>query len=154
MQLSRMACAVLLLSLGGVLSASPGVRAAEPVADWPQWGGTEGGTRYSPLTQITPANIGKLKRAWTYHIGTVEAPEFSSPTLEGTPLVVDGRMFICSGMGKVAAIDPETGQLAGAEQRNAIFEYFFEENAPRQGSWNRSTGPGGPRTDEFIRDIF
>ncbi len=84
--------------------------AADPVADWPQWGGSEGGIRYSPLTQITPQNVGKLKLAWTYHIGMPKAPEFSSPTLEGTPLVVGGRMFACSGLGKVVALDPETGK--------------------------------------------
>ena len=26
------------------------------------------GTRYSPLTQITPANVSQLKVAWVYHM--------------------------------------------------------------------------------------
>ncbi|HQY69579.1 MAG TPA: pyrroloquinoline quinone-dependent dehydrogenase [Pseudomonadales bacterium] len=81
-----------------------------PVADWPHWGGSEGGSRYSPLTQVTPQNVGQLKKAWTYHIGAIDAPEQSSPTFEGTPIVAGGRMFVCSGMGKVAALDPETGK--------------------------------------------
>ena len=29
---------------------------------------TPGGTRYSPLTQITPANVSQLKVAWVYHM--------------------------------------------------------------------------------------
>jgi len=62
------------------------------------------------LTQVTPQNVGRLKKAWTYHIGMIDAPEQSSPTFEGTPIVAGGRMFVCSGMGKVAALDPETGK--------------------------------------------
>src|SRR3546814_1249696 len=38
-------------------------------ADWPAYGGTYSARRYSPLTQITPANVGKLERAWTIHTG-------------------------------------------------------------------------------------
>ena len=99
----------------GVLLAGCGDTASPPstegpVADWPHWGGSEGGSRYSPLTQITPQNVGRLKKAWTYHIGIIDAPEQSSPTFEGTPIVAGGRMFVCSGMGKVAALDPETGK--------------------------------------------
>jgi quinoprotein glucose dehydrogenase len=32
---------------------------------WPAYGGDAGGTRYSSLTQITPANVGRLQVAWT-----------------------------------------------------------------------------------------
>ncbi len=102
-----------------LLLTAHGASAGEPVADWPYWGGTEGGIRFSPLTEITPANVGKLKLAWTYHIGKVDAPEFSSPTLEGTPLVAGGRMFTCSGMGKVVALDPETGKELWAYHHGA-----------------------------------
>jgi glucose dehydrogenase len=38
-------------------------------ADWPAYGGTYAGQRYSPLAQITPDNVGKLKRAWMIHTG-------------------------------------------------------------------------------------
>ena len=35
---------------------------------WPTYGHDSGGQRFSPLTQITPANVGRLKIAWTYHM--------------------------------------------------------------------------------------
>src|SRR5215831_14244045 len=38
--------------------------------DWPTFGHDLAGTRYSPLKDITPANVGKLTRAWTYHMKT------------------------------------------------------------------------------------
>ncbi|MGD2071581.1 MAG: hypothetical protein PVI57_23150, partial [Gemmatimonadota bacterium] len=42
-----------------------------PVAGWPHYGGDVGGTRSSPLTQITPENVGALEVAWTYRSGDV-----------------------------------------------------------------------------------
>ncbi len=105
--LAPVALGVLLAACG---ATPPPPSSDGPVADWPHWGGSEGGSRYSPLTQVTPQNVGRLKKAWTYHIGMIDAPEQSSPTFEGTPIVAGGRMFVCSGMGKVAALDPETGK--------------------------------------------
>ncbi len=36
--------------------------------DWPTYHRDAGGTRFSPLDQITPANVSKLQLAWTYHM--------------------------------------------------------------------------------------
>ena len=36
--------------------------------EWPTYGHDSGGMRFSPLTEITPANVAKLKVAWTYHM--------------------------------------------------------------------------------------
>ena len=47
-----------------LLTAVASLAAAGP--DWPHYGGGPEQTRYSPLTQITPANVGSLKVAWTY----------------------------------------------------------------------------------------
>jgi penicillin-binding protein 1A len=48
-------------------------------------------------------------------------------------------------------IDPETGLLAPADQRNAIFEYFRNEHLPDAGE-GVNAGPTG--TDELIQEIF
>src|SRR4051812_18957008 len=36
--------------------------------EWPAYGHDAGGMRYSPLTQITRANVARLGVAWTYHM--------------------------------------------------------------------------------------
>jgi quinoprotein glucose dehydrogenase len=36
--------------------------------EWRTYGHDAGGQRFSPLTQITPGNVGRLKVAWTYHM--------------------------------------------------------------------------------------
>ena len=82
-----------------------------PVSDWPYWGGDEGGLRYSPLTQITPQNVGRLKVAWTYHVGAFETKSSHPlPAFEATPLLAEGRMYLCTNTNKVIALDPETGR--------------------------------------------
>ena len=49
------------------------------------WGDLQG-THYSGLHSITPSNVASLASAWTY--------QFGGSTVETTPLVVDGIMFV------------------------------------------------------------
>src|ERR1700688_4833886 len=46
--------------------------------EWPTYGHDPGGMRFSPLTQIAPENVSRLKVAWEYHMrppGGAVAPE-------------------------------------------------------------------------------
>ena len=45
------------------------VFAAAPALAWEHWGGDRGGMRFSPLTRITPANVGDLVRAFDARTG-------------------------------------------------------------------------------------
>src|ERR1035441_8459305 len=47
-----------------LLYSSPA--SARQAADWPMFNRDLAGTRYSPLTQINAANVGKLTKAWAY----------------------------------------------------------------------------------------
>jgi quinoprotein glucose dehydrogenase len=38
-------------------------------SEWHYYGGDEGGSRYSNLSQINRENVRELRRAWTYHTG-------------------------------------------------------------------------------------
>jgi quinoprotein glucose dehydrogenase len=83
-----------------------------PVADWPDYGGDQGGLRYSPLTQITPENVGNLAVAWTYHHGDVSdgSDGTSRTSFQATPIVANGTLYFCTGFMRVIALDPETGE--------------------------------------------
>src|SRR5262245_64854761 len=58
--------AVLLVTAAAALSVQ---LAAQSPRDWPTVGNDPGGMKYSPLTQITPANVARLTTAWTYDTG-------------------------------------------------------------------------------------
>lgn len=79
--------------------------------EWPYYGRTPYGRRYSPLAQITPANVAELEVAWTYHTGEVRGEDDpGETTYEVTPLVVGDTMYICTPFATVIALDPVTGQ--------------------------------------------
>jgi len=87
--------------------------ASLPAADdgWSAYGRDPGGTRYSPLKQITRENVTKLKAAWTYHTGALE-PESRlnrKAAFEATPILVDGILYLSTPFNQVIALDPGTG---------------------------------------------
>ena len=90
---------------------APAPAPAPGLGDWPVYGRDPGGARFSPLTQITRANVAQLQVAWTYHTGMPDMSAMSHrpPALEVTPLVVDGTMYVITPTGTVAALDPATG---------------------------------------------
>ncbi len=71
--------------------------------NWFSYNGDYSGARHSSLTQITPANVGRLTAQWVFHPRTV------SP-LEVTPLMVDGIMFVTSA-NDAYALDARTGKV-------------------------------------------
>ena len=75
-------------------------------ADWPTYGGGTGAQRYSDLAQITPKNVGQLRRAWVYHTGDIPK-EFGN---ELTPIKIGDSIYGCSNRHKIFSLDPATGK--------------------------------------------
>jgi quinoprotein glucose dehydrogenase len=106
-----LAAIVILVAALVAPSAQAQIDNSGPTAGWAAWGNTAGGLRFSPLNQITPRNVGKLHVAWTYHMGpSVTSAAHPIFTFEVTPIIGDGRMYVCSNVNKVVALDPETGK--------------------------------------------
>jgi quinoprotein glucose dehydrogenase len=84
--------------------------AAEP--GWPYYGGDQAGQRYSSAKQITPANVRDLAIAWTYSTGamTRHAAAMKRASFEDTPILAEGRLYVCSQFNEVSALDPGTGK--------------------------------------------
>ena len=64
--------------------------------------------RYSELTQINRENVKRLKVAWTFHTGELEGRK--GKTIECTPIVIDGVMYVTTGYLRVVALDAATGK--------------------------------------------
>jgi quinoprotein glucose dehydrogenase len=81
------------------------------VADWPQYGRDQEGTRYTPLDQINRGNVAYLRKAWEYHTGDFSDGSDGRPetTFQATPILVDGVLYLATVYGRVIALDPETG---------------------------------------------
>ncbi len=80
-------------------------------AEWLAYGRDPGGTRYSPLGQITRDNVTRLRIAWTYRTGEAQRHAFTGygPAFEATPLFVDGTLYLSTPFNRVIALDPATG---------------------------------------------
>jgi quinoprotein glucose dehydrogenase len=75
--------------------------------EWTAWGRDAGGTRYSPLEEIDLGNVAELEVAWVYRTGDLH-PERGR--FQSTPLVVEGRLYVTSPLGRVSAVDPASGR--------------------------------------------
>ena len=77
---------------------------------WLTYSGDYSGQRFSPLTQITPANAGQLAAQWTFQTGV-------NNKFEATPLVIDGILYVTGALNHAWAIDGRTGRQIWRYQR-------------------------------------
>ena len=96
--LAALAIVVLVASGGRVLAQ-----------DWPAYGGDAGGQRHSAATQINRDTVRDLAPAWTFHTGETPRPRGNGTSFEDTPLLVDGKLLVCTPTDRVVALDPQTG---------------------------------------------
>ena len=98
---------------GAVILAIPGLAVANPDVEkniansknWAMQAGDMFNQRYSKLNQITKSNVGKMQVAWTFSTGVLRGHE-------GSPLVVDGKMYLHSPFpNKVFAVDLDTQKI-------------------------------------------
>ena len=74
-------------------------------ANWAMQAGNMHNQRYSTLKQINTSNVNKLQVAWTFSTGVLRGHE-------GSPLVVDGVMYLVSPFpNKVFAINLDTQEI-------------------------------------------
>jgi alcohol dehydrogenase (cytochrome c) len=71
--------------------------------NWLSYSRTPTNQRYSPLTQITTANVKNLQLQWIWQARSLEK-------FEATPLVVDGVMYTVQAPNDIVALDAATGR--------------------------------------------
>ncbi|HEX3833136.1 MAG TPA: PQQ-dependent dehydrogenase, methanol/ethanol family, partial [Solirubrobacteraceae bacterium] len=85
-------------------------REAEP-HNWITYYGGYDGQRYSLLDQINASNVKNLTPAWVFQAGTVGMQSGAGTySMEASPIVVDGVMYLTGYDGWVWAINAATGQ--------------------------------------------
>ena len=98
--------------LGGAYLAMPAAQTPASRGavngEWRSLGADAGSTRYSPLSQVTPANFESLKEAWRFSPIDVVGPL----TARATPSYVGGKLLSVAGPRRhVVSIDPASGKL-------------------------------------------
>ena len=80
------------------------VNANKEPGNWMSHGRTYDEQRFSPLSKVNAANVGKLGLAWTHKLDIDRG-------VEATPIVVDGVMYTTGAGSIVYALDARTGKL-------------------------------------------
>jgi alcohol dehydrogenase (cytochrome c) len=89
-------------------------RLAKPEdSNWLMIRRTYDGWGYSPLDQITPANVAKLKPVWVFSTGEARVHE-------SAPVVNNGVMFVTTPNNQVIAIDASSGNLLWRYRRPRV----------------------------------
>ena len=100
--------------------------------DWPMSGQDLGGSRYTSLSEITPANVQNLQKAWSYHLRPANAASGRLRMSQNIPLVIGNTMYIVSPYGQAIALDATTGaekwkfdlpggDIPSAQARGAVY---------------------------------
>ncbi len=86
--------------------------AAPAIQDWPVYAGDNAATHYSPLSDITPANVQTLDTAWEWKTGEDAMPQFGTrpANFQATPLMIDDVLYLSTPYNRVVALDAATGK--------------------------------------------
>src|SRR5829696_1172973 len=130
----------------GVVAMLATLQAQQPKDQWPNY---QHNSNFSPLTQITPANVTRLTKAWTFNYGAGSLPAGSLGLdfrFEVQPLVIDGVMYVSTPgsprdpnvKSTVTALEPETGKV--------VWQYTSPRNIHGRGlAYWPGNGSVGPR---------
>ncbi len=89
------------------------IKLLQPAKDsWPSYHGDYSGRRHSPLTQITPENVGNLSLAWAFQTE-------QNAQIKSSPLLIDGILYFTV-PDNLWAIDARSG--------HQIWHYLYPPN--------------------------
>ncbi len=101
--------AAMLVALPGLAQTSPAGSRGD--VEWRHYAADRASSKYSAADQITIENVSKLEVAWSWDTpdAAIES-QARAGDFKGTPLMVDGVLYVVTPYNLVAALDPTTGK--------------------------------------------
>lgn len=93
-----------IVGVSALLLTVAGRAADADTGNWTRYGLDGDETRHSPLSQINAQNVSQLGLAWSVEL------QNEPGVLEGTPLEIDGVLYVNGGVGAIYAFDAVTGR--------------------------------------------
>jgi glucose dehydrogenase len=80
--------------------------------EWLYYGGDQGGSKYSALTDVNLETVQKLQIAWQWKHFDVPMEQYDTTPgqFEAVPLMIDGVLYVTTPYNNIAALDGETGK--------------------------------------------
>jgi quinoprotein glucose dehydrogenase len=123
------------LLVAGALSSVGGVRLQPDrpsrEQDWPFYGGDQGGTKYSPLTDVDVSSVARLGIAWEWSPREKALAEFGTRpgNFQATPLMIGNVLYLSTPYNRVVALNADTGAELWAFDPKA-----YEDGQPPNGT--------------------
>ncbi len=119
-----MAAVTLLVGVSAGVALGRSDAVAPPSGDWLAFGRTPDQNRYSPLTQITRANVDQLGRVYTVDFRQRD-PDVRNGQ-QSYPLAIGGTLYVTTNDANVFAIDGPTGRTIWQRKplNSAVFKNF------------------------------
>lgn len=154
----RLLLSSLVSSLALALTLPAAALAQSP--GWSTFNGDLAAQKFSPLTQITPANVKDLKAVWSVRTGDVStgAPSTFGPHMRGlakppvptvwsaTPLFVNDTLYLGTPFYRIFALEPDTGRVKWTYDSKAVLEALTQPDLKNRGVayWQAETVASGP----------
>ena len=81
---------------------------------WPVYAGGAGGGQFADHDQINQENVSQLKQVWEHRSGDFSygTESADATTFEANPIFVNDLLYYCTPLGRIAALEPDTGMEA------------------------------------------
>jgi quinoprotein glucose dehydrogenase len=152
---------ILCLVLGSVDAWSQGTQESSPSAlpapvaglthynGWYTFNGNLEAQKYSEADQITPENVGQLRKVWEVHTGDMSDGSGKIPLSDwsATPLFVNDTVYVSTPFYRVFAIEPDTGKVKWTYDTHSTLEALTQPDLKSRGVayWQAaSSQPGIP----------
>lgn len=113
--------------------------------DWPAYGRTQEGQRYSPLKQINDTNVHQLKEAWRFRTGDLKtASDPVEITDEVTPIKIRDTLYLCTPHQRLFALDAATGKEKWSFDPQLKTDPSFQHVTCRGVSYHEATPENAP----------
>src|SRR5438067_12583457 len=108
--------AVGLVSLPAIAVALIALAPALREVDWPFYGGDQGGSKFSPLTDVTAANVSRLSVAWEWKTAEKALETFGTRpgNFQATPIMIDNVLYFSTPYNRVVGLNATPAPSCGA----------------------------------------
>lgn len=131
-----------------------GVSLVPKQATWNTFNGQLDSQKYSPLTQITPQNVGKLKLAWQYHTGDMSAGNGKVPASvwSATPIFANNTLYLGTPFYRIIALNPGTGKVKWTYDPHAELKALTQPDMKNRGVayWQSSDPKAGEACQKIV----
>jgi len=137
------------------LAASAGfAQAQNDPQTWSTFNGDLRAQKYSTASEITPQNVGELKKAWEVHTGDVSDGSGKLPTSDwsATPLMVNDTVYVGTPFYRIFAIAPDTGKVKWVYDTHAVLKALTQPDLKSRGVayWQAETPESGQPCQKIV----